>query len=616
MNTVFTLLCLQIVLGAFDNLWHHELQERLSSRRSARNEIALHAARELIYGGVFFALAWYAWHGLWAWCFGLVLGVEVVIALADFVIEDRIRKLPPLERILHTVLALNYGAFIAVLSPILVTWAQQPSAIVAVDHGIWSWVLTAAAVGVAACGIRNLFAVLGFMRPPLWHRDPIRAGNKLQPRTILVTGATGFIGKHLCRRIIESGDRLIVLTRDYDLAWDLFGAHAQIHTSLATIADTCRIDAMINLAGAPILASWWTARRRRELLDSRLNVTNALVALIARLHHKPRVLISMSAIGYYGVRGDEELTEAERGRPIFQSHLCQAWELAAQNAENYGVRVCRLRLGLVLGADGGALPQLALSARMHVRTVMGSGRQWVSWIHIHDLLRLVECCIERDDIAGPLNATAPAPVRQQEFAHLLAERFGRAFTVRIPDRMLRLMLGEMSQLLADGQKVLPVKAVCAGFEFRYRTLAAAFSQLLPAHGGLSHAPVEILYDPNCPVCDMEMNRYCRSAARAGLQWQFDDVAARPELLSSYLLDVQTARKRVYVLNDAGRMTSGMDALATIWAALPRWQVLARIVRLPGINTLTAVFYDLILAPIIWRWNQRRRAGGDEASASA
>lgn len=616
MNTVFVLLCVQIALGAFDTLWRHELHEGLSARRSARHEASLHAARELIYGGVFFVLAWYAWHGLWAWCFGLVLGVEIIITLADFVIEDRIRKLPPLKRVLHTVFALNYGAIIALLSPILVGWAQQPSAIVAVDRGMWSWVLTIAAAAVAACGIRNLIAVLGFMRPPRWHRDPIRAGEKPQPRTILVTGATGFIGKHLCRRVIESGERLMVLTRDYDRAWDLFGTHAQIHTSLATIADTCRIDAMINLAGAPILASWWTARRRRELLDSRLKATNALVALIARLRHKPDVLISMSAIGYYGVRGDEELTEADRGRPIFQSHLCQAWELAAQNAENYGVRVCRLRLGLVLGADGGALPQLALSARMHVRTVMGSGRQWMSWIHIDDLLRLMECCLEREDISGPMNATAPAPVRQREFAQQLAGRFGRAFGVWAPDRVLRLMLGEMAQLLADGQKVLPVKALCAGFEFRYGDLAAAFSQLFPAHGGLSRAPVEILYDPNCPVCDMEMNRYCRSATRAGLQWQFEDVAARPELMSSYRLDVQTARKRVYVLNDAGRMTSGMDALATIWAALPRWQVISRIVRLPVIGTLTAVFYDLILAPLIWRWNQRRRADGGEASSSA
>src|SRR5215510_8500301 len=144
------------------------------------------------------------------------------------------------------------------------------------------------------------------MRPPRWHRDPIRTGSRLQPRTILVTGATGFIGRHLCRRIIESGDQLIVLTRHYDRAWDLFGAHAQICTSLDQIPDTCPIDVVFNLAGAPILARWWTSRRRRELLDSRLNVTNSLVALIGRLERRPRVMVSVSAIGYYGVRGEEE----------------------------------------------------------------------------------------------------------------------------------------------------------------------------------------------------------------------------------------------------------------------------------------------------------------------
>ena len=120
MTTVFILLACQIALGAFDSLWHHEMQERLPSRRGARHEVALHGARELIYAAVFVALAWYDWHGLWSWCFAFVLGIEVVITLADFVIEDRTRRLPQLERVLHTVLALNYGAFIAMLSPVLV----------------------------------------------------------------------------------------------------------------------------------------------------------------------------------------------------------------------------------------------------------------------------------------------------------------------------------------------------------------------------------------------------------------------------------------------------------------------------------------------------------------
>jgi predicted DCC family thiol-disulfide oxidoreductase YuxK len=171
---------------------------------------------------------------------------------------------------------------------------------------------------------------------------------------------------------------------------------------------------------------------------------------------------------------------------------------------------------------------------------------------------------------------------------------------------MRALLGEMAQLLVDGQRVQPMRAGCAGFQFLYRDLDAALAQLFPARS-VRLAPAEIMYDSNCPVCDMEMGRYCRSAVRARLLWRFDDVADRTELMSCYRLDLQTARKRVYVLNDAGRMLSGIDALTSIWGALPRWRVLARIVQLPVVGALTAAFYDLILAPIIWRWNQRRRS---------
>ena len=215
-------------------------------------------------------------------------------------------------------------------------------------------------------------------------------------RTVLVTGATGFIGQHLCRRLLDQGDGLIVLSRNIARAQAIFGAHARVVASLDEISTTERIDVIVNLAGARILAMPWTKARRAELLDSRLRTTNRVTELIARLANKPEVLINASAIGYYGVRGDEEITEAARGQPIFQSHLCQTWELAAQAAEQHGVRVCRLRFGLVLGADGGALPDLARPARMHLRMVLGSGQQWMSWIHIEDLLNLLCFCIERN----------------------------------------------------------------------------------------------------------------------------------------------------------------------------------------------------------------------------
>ncbi|MGH8185166.1 MAG: TIGR01777 family oxidoreductase [Steroidobacteraceae bacterium] len=314
-------------------------------------------------------------------------------------------------------------------------------------------------------------------RAPLWQREPIRAGKNPQPRTILVSGGTGFIGRHLCRWLIEHGERVIVLTRRLGVAQNLYGPHAEIVTALEQIPATRRIDVAVNLAGARILGLPWTGARRKELVQSRLRVTNALAALIARLDSKPELLINASAIGYYGVRGDEKITETARGQPIFQSHLCQVWELAAQAAEQYGVRVCRLRFGLVLGRDGGAFPGLVRAARFRTRLVLGSGAQWVSWIHIDDVLRLIDFCIENRDLDGGINATAPQPLRQTTFAVMLAAQFGRFVQLRVPASVLRLALGEAAQLLVDGQRVLPVKARAAGFSFRYSSFETALDGL-------------------------------------------------------------------------------------------------------------------------------------------
>ena len=449
--------------------------------------------------------------------------------------------------------------------------------------------------------------VLQKRKVPDWLRHPIRASKVPRPRWMLVTGATGFIGRQWCRRLIERGDRLIVLTRDELRARALFGPHALIVTSLAHLSSGQRIDAIVNLAGAPILGALWTPRRKALLLASRLQITNDIVELIARLHAKPAVLVSMSAIGYYGVRDDEELTEADHGRPIFQSHLCQAWELAAQRATQQGVRVCRLRAGLVLGTQGGALPQLALGARMRLAAVLGAGTQWQSWIHIEDLLRLIERSIDDAAWSGPFNATAPLPVTQAEFAMTLAARFGMALKLHVPERAVRWALGEMAQLLVDGQRVLPFKARCGEFEFKYPTLRQAICALYPP--GTGSRPARILYDPACPVCDMEMRRYCNAAARNGLRWLFDDVGASPDIMEQCGIDSHTARRRVYLVDAEGRIHSGVDALTIIWRALPRWHALAVLISLPGIRQLANLFYDLVLAPTIWRWGTRRRARG-------
>jgi uncharacterized protein (TIGR01777 family) len=271
-----------------------------------------------------------------------------------------------------------------------------------------------------------------------------------------------------------------VLARDMRRARELYGRDAQIVARLDEIPAAQVIDAIVNLAGAPLMQLPWSKARREELLASRLDVTRELVALIARLESKPRVLISASGVGYYGVRGEEEVTESTRGQPIFQSHLCQAWELAAQAARNHGVRVCRLRFGLVLGNDGGVLPVLVQPARLGLRLVLGSGRQWVSWIHVDDVVRLIEFCITHEELSGGINACAPAPVRQKQLTALLAARFGRAVTVVVPAEWLRAALGDMSQALLEGQRVVPMQAACSGFSFRYPQLADALEHLVPA----------------------------------------------------------------------------------------------------------------------------------------
>jgi uncharacterized protein len=316
------------------------------------------------------------------------------------------------------------------------------------------------------------------MSRPEWQRAPRRVVRSDAPAIVLVTGATGFIGRMLCRRLLADGHSVVALTRDGQHARQVFGSLVRVITSLDEIASSERIDVIVNLAGAPIFARPWTPARRAELLDSRLSVTNKLTELIARLAYKPDVLINASAIGYYGVRGDEEITEAARGQPIFQSHLCQAWELAAQAAEQYDVRVCRLRFGVVLGLTGGVLPKLMRSARLRTRVVLGSGQPWMSWIHIDDLLDLLWFCIKQADMNGGINVTSPQPVRQQDFAGALAAQFGASIPVRVPASVVRAMLGEMSQLLLEGQRVVPTKALSAGFAFRHPELNAALADLL------------------------------------------------------------------------------------------------------------------------------------------
>lgn len=297
-------------------------------------------------------------------------------------------------------------------------------------------------------------------------------------RRVLVTGATGFIGRHLVARLAARGDRPLVLARNEAKARQLFGDAANIVTSLAAVPNSERIDVIVNLAGESIAGGLWTAKRRETLLASRLGVTRDLVALVERLSMKPPTWINASAVGYYGVRGDEPLTETAGPGTGFQSELCRRWEAAAQEASAKGVAVALVRFGVVLGPDGGALPQLALPVRLFAGTVLGSGRQWFSWIHLDDLVELLLFLIDRGTVTGAINATAPQPVPYAEFMAALAAALHRPlWPVRIPAAPLRWVLGELAELFVDGQRVVPTRAESLAFAFRYPTVAKALSAL-------------------------------------------------------------------------------------------------------------------------------------------
>jgi hypothetical protein len=480
MSLLMVLLATQIALGVVDTLWHHELVERLPSRRQARVESALHAAREICYAVLFFALAWRTWHGVWVALIVALLALEVVITLADFVIEDRTRRLPATERVLHTVMAINFGALLAILAPTLIAWARLPTAVAPADYGVASWLLTVAALGVLAFGVRNGLAARRHFAPAAWERRGPCAARRPDAKHVLVTGATGFIGTKLVYRLIERGDRVTVLVRNRAKAFDLFGPQAEIVDDLASLPAATRIDAIVNLAGEPIAGGLWTKRRRSLLLASRLGVTRALLELVARLTTPPTTWVNASAIGYYGARdSDEPLHEKSTPGAGFQADLCLAWEETAALAAERGVRVTALRIGVVLGRDGGALPSLARPVRLLAGAVLGSGRQWFSWIHVDDLLELLLFVLDERTLAGPINATAPRPARHTEVMTAIAAILGRPlWPLRVPAQLLGAVLGELAELFTAGQRVVPERALALGFVFKHETIDAALKDLL------------------------------------------------------------------------------------------------------------------------------------------
>jgi uncharacterized protein (TIGR01777 family) len=304
---------------------------------------------------------------------------------------------------------------------------------------------------------------------------------------IVAAGATGFIGAPLCADLVRAGHTIQVLTRNPDRARrGLPGSVEVIRWDPPNVGgpwlDAVEgADAVINLSGESIASGRWTAARKAALHTSRVGTTTAVVEAMAQAPEgqRPGVLVNASAIGYYGNRGEETLMEASTPGQDFLARLCIDWEAAARRAESLGVRVALLRTGLVLGPGGGVLQRLVLPFRFFAGGPLGSGRQWVSWIHLDDEIGIIRHALEHEQVRGPLNGTAPSPVRMRDLASAIGRTLGRPSWLPAPAFALRLALGELADtLILASQRVLPAATQAAGYQFRYTDLDAALRAIL------------------------------------------------------------------------------------------------------------------------------------------
>ena len=397
---------------------------------------------------------------------------------------------------------------------------------------------------------------------------------------VLITGATGFIGRALVPLLRREGHQLIALVRSVERARSLLGAEVE---AVALSAGTHalrealeRSDAVVNLAGEAIMGGRWTEARRRVLVESRMQLTKQLVGAIAEARPRPKTLISGSAVGYYGDRGSEVLHESSSGSTDFLAQLCQDWEAAARLAEDFGLRVMTLRTGVVLGRDGGAMAQMLPPFRLGVGGPVGSGRQYMPWIHLHDLVRVIATALSDDRYEGPVNGAAPEQATSREFAKALGRALHRPAVLPVPALALKVIFGEAAGVLLGSQRVEPRRLRELGFTYRFPMLDQAVADIVHT-GDAEISPVRSSAELHAPV---EEN-YLRKR--------------RPthELRTRTVLDAP--------IDEAFAFFSQAENLGLITPAAMHFEIQGRV---PVISNGATIDYRLRVGPMPIRWRTR------------
>lgn len=305
---------------------------------------------------------------------------------------------------------------------------------------------------------------------------------------ILVSGSTGFVGTSLVKTLQGQGHTIVPLARPGTARKDAAGVHDKVHGEAVAwdpvagqfdAAGAEGADALIHLAGASIADGRWNATRKELLRTSRIEATRHLIEALAKLQRPPRVIVAASAIGYYGDRGEETLTESSAPGTDFLPEICREWEAESARAAQFGARVVNLRFGIILAAHGGALPRMVLPFKLGAGGRLGNGRQWMSWITLRETISIIQFALMTPGLVGAVNVVTPNPVRNTEFTKVLAKTLHRPALFPAPAFALRLALGEMADaLLLSSQKVMPARLADSGYRFSQPDLAGALADVL------------------------------------------------------------------------------------------------------------------------------------------